>query len=165
MKERKLRENYTKILYIDDREPLKFAELVAMNATIPVEFKRMKTGDYVCEEVAIERKQISDFASSIISKKKRLWKQVDRLKKEYTYPYLFISGKLKEVYAEVTDHAMLGSMAYCMCPKFDEHWTEIEKAIPVCWVDTDKHLAYLILKTMERHGKLKLPTGKDLVRV
>ncbi len=155
----------SKTLFIDDREPARFIELICENCSIPVDFRRLHTGDYVCEDVAIERKQIKDFASSIISKKKRLWHQADRLKKEFKYPYILISGKTKEVESDVTEHAMLGAMAALACPKFDKAGLVIDPAITVLWVTSDKQLAYLILKILERHGKLRMPPSFELYKI
>jgi len=158
---KKLRKSYDKVLLIDDREPLKFAELVAENCPIPIEFRRLKTGDYVCEDVAIERKRIDDFVASMISKKKRLWKQYDRLKKEFAFPYILISGNTQDVWSNVSDHAVMGGLASLACPKFKGN-VLVSRPITVIKVDTDEQLAYLILKVMERHNKLKL---KDVIKI
>lgn len=157
-----MRSSYPKVLYIDDREPAYFCELVAENCTIPVEFKRLKTGDYVCEDVAIERKAINDFAASVISPKKRMWKQADRLRKEFRFPYIVISGTTKEITSAVTDHALMGAIAYLTTPRTKGN-VILEPAIPVVKVDTDQQLAYLILKIMEKHHKLEL--CKDLKHI
>ncbi len=136
-------------LFIDNREPLAVIEMVAENCTIPIDIRRLKTGDYVSSdfEVAIERKQISDFASSLISKKKRLWTQFDRLKKEFKHPYILISGKMSDLNSNVSNHSILGAIAYLA-----------SNGITVVKVDSDQDLAYLILKLMERHGKLHMPS-------
>ncbi len=142
-----LRNGYSKLLLIDDREPLKFAELVAENCTIPIEFRRLKTGDYVIDDVGIERKTIRDFASSLTSKKKRLWNQFDRMKSTFKFPYMVISGNILDLETHVTPHAIIGAIAYCAT-----------HGITVIKVDTDQDLAYLILKLFERHGKLHMPS-------
>ena len=165
MTKAELRNGYNKVLFIDDREPVRFLELVVENCPIPIEMKRLPTGDYTCEDVAIERKQIKDFANSIISKKKRLWTQSDRLKKEFKYPYILISGKTKEDENDVTDHAMLGAMSYLACPKFDKSGNVISPPVTVLWVSDDRQLAYLILKILERHGKLKMPPPFELYKI
>jgi ERCC4-type nuclease len=138
--------------------------LVVANCPIPVEFKCMKTGDYQIDDVLIERKKIGDFANSIISKKKRMWKQAERLKK-FKHPYILISGKLSEVQNDVTEHAMLGAMAALACPKFDKDGVMIEPPITVLWVGSSKQLAYLILKIFEKHGKLRLPPTHELQKI
>lgn len=142
-----LRNGYSKILYIDDREPLRFAELVAQNCSIPIEFKRLKTGDYIIDDVGIERKAINDFASSMISKKKRLWNQFDRMKKEFHHPFILISGTMSDLQSQVKPHSILGAIAYLAC-----------NGITVIKVDTDEDLAYLILKIFEKYGKLRMPS-------
>jgi ERCC4-type nuclease len=117
----------------------------------------MKTGDYCCEDVGIERKKIHDFVGSFTTKKKRLWDQCDRLKKEFKYPYVVISNKTTELTSMVSDHAVIGAIAYLCTPKFYPNGTQAYPGIPVVKVDTDAQLAYLILKIMERHKKLKFP--------
>jgi ERCC4-type nuclease len=136
------------MLLVDDREPLRIVEMIAQNCSIPIDFRRLKTGDYISDdmEVGIERKQIKDFASSLISKKKRLWKQFDRLKKEFKHPFILISGKLSDLDMNVSNHAILGAIAYLAT-----------NGITVVKVDSDEDLAYLILKVFERYGKLKMP--------
>jgi ERCC4-type nuclease len=135
------------MLLVDDREPLKFIELIADNCTIPIDIRRLKTADYVIDDIGIERKRIQDFVSSMISKKKRLWNQFDRLKKEFKHPYILISGKITDLDCNVSNHAILGAIAYLAT-----------HGVTVCKVDSDSDLAYLILKIFERYGKLNMPS-------
>lgn len=143
-----LRKGYQKLMLVDDREPMGFVELLAENTTIPIEFRRLRTGDYVVDDVAVERKNLKDFVSSMISKKKRLWNQYDRLKKEFRYPYIVINGRIKDLDTQVSTHAILGGMAYC-----GTH------GITTIKIDGgNEDLAYLILKIFENHGKLCMPS-------
>jgi ERCC4-type nuclease len=143
----KLRHSYDKVLVIDDREPLDFAEQLAMHCTIPIDIRRLKTGDYVIDDVAIERKLINDFAASIIDK--RLKNQAIRLKKEFKYPYILIQGGLPEVDSEINPHSLLGAMAKLL----------VYYQIPTLKIDSEDDLAYLILKIFENHNKLRLTNG------
>jgi Fanconi anemia group M protein len=74
---------------IDYREKnsLVASELVKLGAEI--EFKEMKVADYLVNNVAIERKTVSDFISSMISK--RLMRQLEDLQ-QYPKRLLIIEG-------------------------------------------------------------------------
>lgn len=159
----KLSEGYSHVLKIDDREPAKFVEMIVDNCTIPVEIVRMKTGDYVCEDVGIERKKLSDFVGSFTSGKKRLWKQCDRMKKEFKYPYVVISNKTTEIDSMVSEHAIIGAIAALATPTFYPNGTVASPGMSVVKVDSDEQLAYLILKIFSRHKKLSLPS--ELVNI
>jgi ERCC4-type nuclease len=142
-----LRKEYSKLLLIDDREPLEFAELISANCPIPVDFQRLKTGDYVCEDVIIERKTINDFAGSLTGKKKRMFTQFDRLKK-CKRPFLVISGCKDDLISKINYHAIIGAKAYLAA-----------NGVTVVQEESDDDLAYLILKILEKCGKFKLMNG------
>lgn len=143
MKEKKLRKSYKKILYLDDREPAELAEILAESCPIPIKIKRLKVGDYQIDDVVIERKEINDFAASITSKKKRLWKQFDKLL-QCKYRYILISGKMENLKSDISPHSILGTMA----------WLAVH-GVTVVKVDSDEDLAYLILRIFKHHGKLE----------
>jgi len=63
------------------------SELISLG--FEVEFKELKVGDYIVKDVAVERKTISDFLSSMINK--RLLKQIEELK-QYKKCLLIIEG-------------------------------------------------------------------------
>ena len=135
----------TKVLLIDCREPPSFAEIVAKNCPIPIDIQQLKTGDYVCEDVAIERKTIEDFASSL--KDRRLFKQFERLQ-NFEHPFILISGQMSDLKSKINPHSILGAIAYLA-----------SKNITIVKVDSYEDLAYLILKIFEKHGKLQLKNG------
>jgi len=54
-----------------------------------IEFKNLKVGDYIVRDVVIERKTVSDFISSMLSK--RLSNQLNELK-QYKRPLLIVEG-------------------------------------------------------------------------
>lgn len=62
---------------------------------MPVEVRQIYPGDYVVGEVAIERKTVSDFFSSLI--RKRLFEQVQRLREAYPVPLVLVEGDLAEI--------------------------------------------------------------------
>ena len=134
-----------KVLLIDDREPPSFAEIIAKNCPIPIDLKRLKTGDYVCEDVAIERKTINDFAASL--KDKRLFNQLERLR-DFEHPFILISGQMSDLKSKINPHSILGAMAYLA-----------SQGITIIKIDSYEDLAHLILKLMEKFGKLKMQNG------
>jgi Fanconi anemia group M protein len=134
---------YTHVLIVDDREPQPFVELVAGRCPIPIEFKHLKTGDFVCEDVCIERKEIGDFANSIVDK--RVFRQCDRMLEEFKYPYLVIHGRIADLYSKVRPHAIIGAMVYFT-----------KNNIPVLCLDTAEECSYAILKIFESRNKLKM---------
>ena len=157
-----LKEGYKHILTVDDREPIEFLELVAKNCTIPLDIKRLKTCDYICEDVGIERKTIDDFISSMVSSKKRLWKQCERMHKQFRFPYLIISGHFSDRHSAVSMHSILGSLAFIATPRTSGN-TVIQPGITVITVETPQELAYLVLKIMQRHHKIEvLEDVKDI---
>ena len=134
-----------KVLLIDDREPISFAEIVAKNCPIPIDIQRLKIADYVCEDVFIERKEINDFAASI--KDKRLWNQLKKLT-TVPHPFILISGTKNDLKSKINPHSLLGAMAYLASCN-----------VTIIKVDDAEDLAYLILKLMEKFGKLKMQNG------
>lgn len=69
-------------------------ELARLGA--PVRFDTLNVGDYVVsDDVCIERKNVNDFVSSVVSK--RLFEQVRLLTEAYGKPILVLEGMLSEV--------------------------------------------------------------------
>jgi len=85
--------NIQKII-IDNRErnSLVPSELIKME--IPVEFQQLKVADYIINNIAIERKTISDFVNSMINK--RLFKQLEEMS-QYPQQLLLIEGSQEEL--------------------------------------------------------------------
>lgn len=76
-------------IYCDNREPVEILERLKYKH-LAVEVKYLESGDYVFGEVGIERKTISDLIDSIYDK--RLWSQLDTLRRTYKIPILLIEG-------------------------------------------------------------------------
>lgn len=74
---------------IDNRErnSLVPSELIKLDSQI--EFQQLKVADYIIDDIAIERKTFSDFASSIINK--RIFKQLEELK-QFPNPLIILEG-------------------------------------------------------------------------
>ncbi len=88
-KEKNSKEEVKEKISMDYRErnSLVYSELVKLG--IEVEIKELKVADYLVKDVAIERKTISDFISSMINK--RLTKQLEELQ-QYENRLLIIEG-------------------------------------------------------------------------
>jgi len=72
-----------------EKDSLIISEIVSRN--IEVQIESLKVGDYlISDELAIERKTVNDFISSMLSK--RLIKQLLELKANYKKPLLIIEG-------------------------------------------------------------------------
>jgi len=76
-------------IIVDYREKnsLIISELIRLG--IEIEFRELKVADYIVKDVAIERKTINDFTSSMINK--RLFNQIQELK-QYKNRLLLIEG-------------------------------------------------------------------------
>ena len=70
-----------------EKQSLVAAELVKLG--FEIEFKELKVADYIVNDVAIERKTVSDFISSMLNK--RLIKQLEELQ-QYPNKLLIIEG-------------------------------------------------------------------------
>lgn len=74
---------------IDYREKNSFVPANLLKLGVEIEFKELKVADYLANGIAIERKTVSDFISSMINK--RLISQLEGLK-QYESPMLIIEG-------------------------------------------------------------------------
>jgi len=79
-------------LFIDRREPTKIkAQLKKLG--IPIQVKTLEVGDYIFDEIVIERKTVSDLLNSIYQG--RLYNQLYNLMKLKDYhPLLFVIGEV-----------------------------------------------------------------------
>ncbi|NIM44368.1 MAG: hypothetical protein GTN80_01595 [Nitrososphaeria archaeon] len=82
------------MIVVDIHEPSYIPERLT-DMGIDVEVKAISPGDYVVGDVGIERKSLHDFYQSIV--KKRLFRQLERLREAYTSPFLLLEGDLIEV--------------------------------------------------------------------
>ena len=79
---------------IHEKNSLVIAELMGLGAD--VEFQSLKVADYLVKDVAIERKTVSDFISSMINK--RLMRQLEEIK-QYSNCLLLIEGETENLYS------------------------------------------------------------------
>lgn len=76
-------------IIVDYREKnsLVISELIHLG--VEIEFKALKVADFISKDVAIERKTVNDFISSLINK--RIFKQLEEIK-QYPKYFLIIEG-------------------------------------------------------------------------
>jgi ERCC4-type nuclease len=137
-------------LYIDIREPPHFFDLFAKECPVPLEIVTLKTSDIVMEDVGFERKTIDDFVGSILGKDNghegRLFTQTERMIKEFRKQYVFVTGSINDYKGNVHKHCILGALARLLAD-----------GIIVCFgINNDEDFVYLVLKTLEKEGKLRL---------
>lgn len=76
-------------IIVDYREKNSLVISELINLGIEIEFKELKVADYIVKDVAIERKTINDFISSMINK--RLFNQIQELQ-QYKNKLLIVEG-------------------------------------------------------------------------
>ncbi len=87
-----------KKIIIDYREKNSLVYVQLNKMGLETEFRELKVGDYIVEDIVIERKTVSDFISSMINR--RLLKQLDELQ-QYPNKLLIIEGiSEQELYTE-----------------------------------------------------------------
>ncbi|MEM3403531.1 MAG: ERCC4 domain-containing protein [Nitrososphaeria archaeon] len=81
---------------VDHRESKSLVPSLLKELGVKVHFKHLEIGDYIISpEVAVERKTLSDFASSLFDG--RLFVQVDNLTSNYSSPFLIVEGNYKDL--------------------------------------------------------------------
>lgn len=88
-KEVKIKQEPQPLVLIDYREKNSLVPASLINLGAKIEFRELKVADYLVNNIAIERKTISDFVSSMLNK--RLLKQIEELK-QYQENLLIIEG-------------------------------------------------------------------------
>lgn len=77
---------------------------------VAVEVRRLQPADYVVGPVAVERKTVSDFASSLFNK--RLFDQVDRIRAAYGQALLVVEGDIAELDGFENPAAFYGALCH-----------------------------------------------------
>lgn len=91
-------------IFADYREKNSLVPSELVSLGIEVEFKELKVADFIVRNVAVERKTISDFISSMINK--RLLKQLEELQ-QYEKKLLIIEGiDEQELYSDDENKSM-----------------------------------------------------------
>ena len=111
------------------------------NRKVTVEYVDLACGDYVCGPgVAVERKESTDFVSSIMDN--RLFSQIHRLKAEYERPIFLIEGDIFQTRSQIPPAALIGALSYL----------SVIEGISVIHV-SDAEKTALMLETMARHSQ------------
>jgi len=137
---------------IREKNSMVISELIGKG--IDVEMKHLEVADYVIsEEIAVERKTISDFVYSMINK--RLAKQLIDLKGNYSKPILIIEGyyeqdMYKSERYNVHENAIRGMILSIL----------LEFAVPIIFTkdseDTSRFLAVLAKRQEQPHKEISL---------
>ncbi|VVB82750.1 3'-flap repair endonuclease Xpf [uncultured archaeon] len=88
-KQREVKEKPKQKIFVDYREKNSMVASELIHLGFEVEFLELKVGDYLVNNIAIERKTVSDFISSMINR--HLAKQLDELQ-QYENKLLLIEG-------------------------------------------------------------------------
>ncbi len=88
------------MLLIDCREPKEIIEILSKN--IPTRIIKLAHGDYLFSGIAIERKTLSDFFTSL--KTGRLIEQITNIKRNFPNTYLLIEGFFDFTYVNNIDY-------------------------------------------------------------
>ena len=126
-------------------------QLEALGCSLVIE--TLDTGDYLLSDrIAVERKTIPDFESSIMSG--RLFDQLDRMKKAFESPVLLIEGSRREF--KLDKNVILGAIASV--------YTDFNT--PVVRTANPKGSADMIFRiaNREQNGKLRTPSPKGGAR-
>jgi len=135
-------------IQIDDREDgvlINILTNISEQDGFKVKVKRLKTGDYVFQDVAIERKTINDFIGSILDG--RLKSQITRMNEKFKYNYVLVSGLIsKRENKEFNDHAILGMLASLL----------VKSNVNVIMLENDKDLIYFVNRLFNKHREVYL---------
>jgi len=133
-----------------EKQSLVVAELVKLG--FEKEFKELKVADYLVNDVAIERKTVSDFISSMINK--RLINQLEELQ-QYPNKLLIIEGiDEQEIYPEnngVSQNAIRGFLLSIL----------LKHKIPILFTQNYKDTAQFIYRiAMKKKQEMSIRTTK-----
>ena len=143
-------------VFVDDREKNSLVPSILSKLNIDYEFSHLPTGDYIINDVIIERKSIPDLKSSIISK--RILFQLKELK-QYPKSLIIVEGfSTFDIYEGIIhENALRGFILS----------TALEHKIPVIFTeneeDSAKYIAVLARKTKKTELSLrpKIQLDKD----
>jgi Fanconi anemia group M protein len=104
-----------------------------------VRSETLQIGDFVLsDKVVVERKEVDDFASSIIDG--RLFEQAGRLKDAYSNPIIIVEGESLTGSGRVRPEAMMGAYASIL----------IDYGIPIVWTQKPSETAQLMFALARR---------------
>lgn len=134
-------------LYIDANEPddvkaKVIKEFRERDSDIETEIKGLETGDFVFQDVVIERKRDGDLLSSIVDR--RLSEQADRIAADFQHGYILVEGDpFTYEYSDLSPNSIIGT--YCSLTA--------KRDLKIINVDSKESTAYAIYKICEYHRK------------
>ena len=139
-------------IVVDEREKKSGIPGFLKKTGINLEIKTLQVGDYiVAPETVVERKTISDLASSIFDG--RLFDQCNRLKEHYKFPILLIEGDIDKM-EELTENPFIiyGAISSVV----------IDFKIPVIPTPNALHTSKLLISMCSRKDASKGPFIKKI---
>ena len=133
-------------LYVDTNEPKDIAKRLA-ELGVAVERKKIAPGDYVCGEIGIERKTVSDFFRSLIQQ--RLFEQLRRLRESYPVALLVLEGDLQEISEFKNPQAVLGAFVAI----------EVDERVPILATADKEQTAALLSVIWKRQDRERAAYG------
>jgi len=127
------------VVIVDSRElgALVTRELAKLGVLVKSE--ALQVGDFVLsEKVVVERKDVEDFASSIIDG--RLFEQAGKLRDAYSKPIIVVEGESLTGSGRVRPEAMMGAYASIL----------IDYGIPIVWTQKPSETAQLMFAIARR---------------
>ena len=139
-------------IIVDNRERNSLVPSLLMERGFEVEWKQLEVADYLINGVAIERKTVSDFKSSIINK--RIFQQLLELK-QYEKHLLLVEGVNDEVYEGlIHENAFRGFMLSVM----------LDYGVPVVFTHNEEDsVKYLSVLAKKERREIGLRAGKILM--
>jgi ERCC4-type nuclease len=134
----------TDTLYIDSNEPQNVRTTVKLtikdrDTDAKTEIKSLKTADFVYKDVAIERKEASDLASSI--KDGRLKEQTLRMLEDFEHQYIIVEGNPYNLkHSNLHKHAFVGTMV-----------SRSSEGIGIVYTPDVEATAYAVNKIISKH--------------
>jgi len=127
--------------FIDSREPVKIKDLAEVDRNY--ETKELPQADFYLpeEDVAIERKEASDFASSTTDG--RLSKQADRMIAEHEHVYLILEGSPYDLeYSNISPNSVIGMQTSLA----------VKRGIKIVYTSNEHETLYAVNRVFERHA-------------
>jgi len=143
-KKNKTKKPTQKLIYMDIHEKNSLIPSYLHELKAKTEIKDLKVGDYLIENIAIERKTFSDLVSSILNK--RLIQQLNQLQ-QYKNPLLIIEGlsnleELKEI-SKINPNAIRGFIIS----------TLLNQQIPIIFTEDQQDTASYLLTLAKQLAK------------
>lgn len=127
------------IVLVDSRELGAIVTRELAKLGVLVRSQTLEVGDFVLSDrVVVERKDVEDFASSIIDG--RLFQQAGRLKESYAKPIIIVEGETLSGSGRVRPEAMMGAYASIL----------VDYGIPIVWTQKPPETAQLMFAIARR---------------